>query len=74
MKPKVRQSLFVENPIPEEQMLNEEKQMTENFSLHLSLDTIDINSFTTASIQGNDDGYVIPISELDMNKKEDTKF
>lgn len=73
-----RKSLFLENPVPDEDILDDENQMTEKDSLRLSLETIDIGSATTASLHDSSDGYVIPISELETTEHpettEDTKF
>ncbi|XP_063402082.1 mucin-3B-like isoform X2 [Mytilus trossulus] len=73
-----RKSLFLENPVPDEEMLDDENQMTEKDSLRLSLEIIDICSASTASLHDSSDGYVIPISELEPTEhphsSEDTKF
>ncbi|XP_071142895.1 serine-rich adhesin for platelets-like isoform X2 [Mytilus edulis] len=73
-----RKSLFLENPVPDEEMLDDENQMTEKDSLRLSLEIIDIGSASTASLHDSSDGYVIPISELEPTEhphsSEDTKF
>ncbi|VDI55304.1 Hypothetical predicted protein [Mytilus galloprovincialis] len=73
-----RKSLFLENPVPDEEMLDDENQMTEKDSLRLSLEIIDICSASTSSLHDSSDGYVIPISELEPTEhphsSEDTKF
>lgn len=73
-----RKSFSMENPINEEEMLEDENQMTDNMSLHLSLEGLNISSTTNASLRDNGDGYVIPIEDLETvdsnTRTEDTQF
>lgn len=71
-----RKSFSIDNPIKEEEMLEDENQMTEKTSLHLSLDGLNINSFVT--FQDYPDRYVVASEEQGIidhtTKTEDTQF